>query len=99
MKLTPTKERKILREQYLAEVAHIFVDKGEDVQKIKSNAIAFPVVSEQGNEYYVKIVVSVPTGSRDGDAFDAYELADAFVFHEKQKAIKKAKAEEKKKGK
>lgn len=97
MKMTPTKERSLLREKYVGELIKVLERNGEEVLRTKSNEIAFPVVSEQGNEYFVRIVISVPTGSRDGDGYDAYNLAETYKFNLEQKAIKKAKAEEKKK--
>lgn len=97
MKMTPTKERSLLREKYVGELIKVLEQNGEEILRTKSNEIAFPIVSDNGNEYFLRIVVSVPTGSRDGDGYDAYELAEDYKHLLEQKAIKKAKAEEKKK--
>ena len=44
--------------------------------------------SEQ-NDKFIQIVVKVPTGSRDGDAFDGYSLAEDFKIKQDLKTQKK----------
>lgn len=96
--------RKVLREelklQYLTDLIKYYTDVGEDVLRIKSNEIALPVVDREGNEDFIKIVVSIPTGANKGtEPFDAYELAEEYEMKVKEKARKQAEAEEKKKKK
>ena len=66
-----------LRNKYLDLITQFLTEQGEEVLRVKSNEIAFPVVDEERNDEFVKIAISVPTGSRDdGEAFDgARELA------------------------
>ena len=96
--------RKVLREelklQYLTDLIKYFTDIGEDVLRIKSNEIALPVVDKEGNEEFIKIVVSIPTGANKGtEPFDAYELAQEYEMKLEQKARQKKEMEEKKKAK
>ena len=48
------------------------------------------VIDGEGEDSYVVFKVQVPTGSRDGDAYDAYGLAQEY---EMKQAEKKEKAE------
>ena len=98
MKITPTKERAMLREEYINILYKFLEEMDEDIQRTKSNEIAFPVVGVNDNEYYIKIVVSVPTGSRDGDGYDPYALAEEYQMKLLEKEAKRQKkANEKKK--
>ena len=93
--------RKSLREKikqlYTAELIQFFTDKEEDVLRIKSNEICFPVLDEEGNEEFVKITIAVPTGSRDdNEPFDGYGKAQEYEMKLKEKAKKAEKAAKKK---
>ena len=91
--------RKILREEIKAEfvktLAEIFTDKGEEVLRVGSNKIALPVVDREGNEDFVTITVSIPTGStKDNEPYDGYGEAESYALKlkaDKQKAEEKAK--------
>jgi hypothetical protein len=87
----------VLRNKYLDLIVQFLTEQGEDVLRVKSNEIAIPAVDEERNDKFVKIVVSVPTGSRDdGEAFDGYGMAEQYA--EKVRADEeKAKAEAEKK--
>lgn len=91
--------RKILREEIKAEfvktLTEIFIDKGEEVLRVGSNKIALPVVDREGNEDFVTITVSIPTGStKDNEPYDGYGEAESYALKlkaDKQKAEEKAK--------
>ena len=68
----------------------------EDVLRTNSNEVAIPCVDEEGNEKFVVFVVKVPTGSRDGEEYDGYAVAESYALKLKEKAEK---AEKKKKEK
>jgi hypothetical protein len=96
--------RKVLREElkmyYLTNLITHYTEAGEEVLRIKSNEIAIPVVDREGNEDFIKIVVSIPTGANKGtEPFDAYELAEEYQMKVEEKAKKQIEAEEKKKKK
>lgn len=96
-KISEAKLRAGVRDVYLAKVREHFTNDGEDVLTIANNSIAFPVTDDNGNEYFVKVVVSVPTGSRDDkEPFDGYAVAEQHKMNLEAKAAKKAKAAEEK---
>lgn len=88
-----------LRNKYLDLFVQFLTEQGEEVLQVKSNEIAIPTLDEERNDKFVKIAISVPTGSRDdGEAFDGYGMAEQYA--EKVKADEeKAKAEAEKKAK
>ena len=88
-----------LRNKYLDLFIQFLTEQGEEVLRIKSNEIAFPVVDEERNDEFIKVAISVPTGSRDdGEAFDGFGMAQQYA--DKVEADKeKAKAEAEKKAK
>ena len=52
-----------------------FEEAGEEVLITKSNEIAIPTLDSEGNEAYMVITFKVPTGSRDGEAYDGHAEA------------------------
>ena len=83
-----------LRNQYVETIVKMLADAGEEVLRVGSNEIAIPVVDAEGEDNYVVFVVKVPTGSRDGDAYDAYGLAQEYEMKQAEKKEKAAKAAE-----
>lgn len=79
-----------LRAKYIAELIAKFKD-DEDVMRTGTGEIAFPVVDEEGEDNWVVITVKIPTGSRDGDAYDGYSMAEDYSM---KTAEKEAKAKE-----
>jgi len=85
------------REYYLNAVSKFLADNmGEQVMDIASNAICFPCVIEDGDEAFIKVVISIPKGSKD-EPFDGFAEAEDWTFRKAEKAEKaKAKEAEKK---
>ena len=81
-----------LRNQYVDAVMKMLADGGEEVLRVGSNEIAIPVVDAEGEDNYVVFVVKVPSGSRDGDAYDAYGLAQEYTMKQAEKKEKAEKA-------
>ena len=70
---------------------------GEEVLRVGNGAISYPVVDAEGNEKFIKITFSVPTGSRaDNEPYDGYAEAEDYKFKTEQAAIKKAENDRKK---
>ena len=92
------KERNALRDAYTAKVEQMFAEH-EDVLRVASNRIAFPVVDAAGGEWFVTITVAIPTGERNGDVYDGYGEAEAYKLKCANKAFAKAEREKNKKGK
>lgn len=91
------KTAKVLNEEikvrFLEGVSEHLTQCGEEVLRTGSNEIALPVVDEAGNEKWLVLTFKVPTGSRDGDAYDGYSMAEDYQM---KCAEKVAKAEAKK---
>ena len=69
-----------LRNKYLDLFIQFLTEQGEEVLRIKSNEIAFPVLDEERNDEFIKVAISVPTGSRDdGEAFDGFGMARQYA--------------------
>lgn len=96
MALTRKVERELLKDKYLAKVIEVFsVD--EEVLRVKSNEIAFPVVGEEGNEDFIVITVKIPTGANKGtEPYDGYAMAEEYEMKLKEKKEKEREKEEKK---
>ena len=98
------KTAKVLNEEikvrFLDGVAEHLTQVGEEVLRTGSNEIALPVLDEDGNEKWLVLTFKVPTGSRDGDAYDGYSMAEDYKMKLQEKAEKaKAKAEKAEKDK
>ena len=89
-----------IKVRFLDGVAEHLTQVGEEVLRVGSNEIALPVVDEDGNEKWLVVTFKVPTGSRDGDAYDGYSMAEDYKMKQVEKAEKaKAKAEKAEKDK
>lgn len=87
-----------LRAKYLKLVSDFLASNDEEVLVTGSNEICLPCVDEEGNDEFMVITFKVPTGSRDGDAYNGYELAEDYALkckakEEKAKETAKKKAE------
>lgn len=89
-----------LRAKYLAQLIEKFKD-DEDVLRTGTGEIAFPVVDEEGEDNWVIISVKIPVGSRDGEVYDGYSMAEDYTMKvaakeekAKEAAAKKAKKAE-----
>ena len=85
-----------LRAKYIKRVSKFLADAGEEVLVTGSNEIALPCVDSEGNDEFIVITFKVPTGSRDGDAYDGYSMAEDFKMKSAEKAEKARIAAEKK---
>ena len=84
-----------IKARFLAGVSEHLEQVGEEVLRVGSNEIALPVVDEDGNEKWMVITFKVPTGSRDGDAYDGYSMAEDYQMKQTEKRAKaEAKAKE-----
>lgn len=78
-----------VRALYLARV-HKCLSQEDEVLVVGSNELAVPVVDTDGNEKWVVLTVKVPNGSRDGDAYDGYAMAQDYAMRMQAKADKAA---------
>lgn len=77
-----------IRTKYMKKIAKVLEEAGEEVLQIATNSLAIPTLDSQKNEKWLKIVLSVPTGSRDGEPFDGYAEQEDFNFKEETKKKK-----------
>ena len=84
-----------LREKYLKKISAL-LEKDEEVLQINSNEIAIPCLDSAQNEKFIQVVIKIPTGSRDGEPFDGYAMAEDYQLKLKLKEEKKKKQEEEK---
>ena len=98
------KTTKVLNDEikirFLEGVSEHLTNAGEEVLRTGSNEIALPVLDEDGNEKWLVLTFKVPTGSREGDAYDGYSMAEDYQMKCAEKVAKtKAKAEKAEKDK
>ena len=67
----------------------------DEVLVVGANELAVPVVDTDGNEKWIGVSVKVPTGTREGDSYDGYAMAEDFRIRQKNKAEKAAERERK----
>ena len=67
----------------------------DEVLVVGANELAVPVVDADGNEKWIVLTIKVPTGSRDGDAYDGYAMAEDYRMRQAAKAEKAAERERK----
>ena len=86
-----------LRVRYMTAVKAFLEAQGDEVLRTNSNEFALPCVDEEGNEEFIVLTFKVPTGSRDGDAYDGYSVKEDYEMKVAEKAAraeaKAAKAE------
>ncbi|MDV3429537.1 MAG: hypothetical protein LIR50_21355 [Bacillota bacterium] len=85
-----------LREVYLSKLVEMFSNDGEEVLRTGSNEIALPVCDEENNDKFVVLTVKVPTGSREGDLYDGYSMAEDYKMKLAEKAEKNKEAAKRK---
>ena len=88
-----------IKAKYFDKIWNFLEELGEEVIKVKSNEIAFPIVDSEGGEKSVVVVIKVPTGANKGtEPYDPYAMGEEYELKEKAKKDKaeklaKAKAE------
>ena len=85
-----------LRKSYMDKITAFLADQGEEVLVTGSNEIALPCVDSEGNDEFIVLTFKVPTGSRDGDPYDGYSIAEDFKMKSAEKAEKAKIAAERK---
>ena len=74
---------------------HTSLSQEDEVLVVGANELAVPVVDTDGNEKWIVLTIKVPTGSRDGDAYDGYAMAEDYQLKLANKAAKAAEKERK----
>lgn len=85
-----------IKSNYYEMVRALFASKDMEVLRVGSAEMALPVLDANGDEEWLVVTFKVPTGSRDGDAYDGYALAQEYEMKQKAKAEKAKEVAEKK---
>ena len=88
-----------IKAKYLEDLIFYFEEGDEDVLRVGSNEIAFPIVDENGDEHFLVVTLKIPTGTRDGDPYDGYGLAEDYQMKQEEKKRKAVEAQKKKEAK
>ena len=88
--------RDALRNSYLEKLTDFLRSNGEEVLITGTNEFALPCVDSEGNDEFIVLTVKVPTGSRDGEPYDGYSMAEDFTMKQAEKARKAEEAAAKK---
>lgn len=84
-----------LRAQWFDNLKNFLESQGEEVLQTASNEFAIPVVDAEGGEHFIVVTVKIPTGSRDGDAYDGYAAAQDYTMKCEERKTKAAEKERK----
>jgi hypothetical protein len=77
-----------IKVRFLENVSEHLESVGEEVLRVGSNELALPVVDVDGNERWLVVTFKVPTGSRDGEAYDGYSMKEDYEMKLAEKAAK-----------
>lgn len=80
-----------LRARYMEMLRKTLEEAGEEILVTASNELSVPCLDEAGNEEWLVLTFKVPTGSRDGEAYDGYTAAQMYA---EKVADREAKAKE-----
>ena len=69
-----------LRNRYMTAVREFLTQAGEEVLETNSNEFAIPCVDEKGNDEFIVVSFKIPVGSRDGDPYDGYSMAEDYAM-------------------
>lgn len=84
--------REALKSRYMSGIIEHLENCGEEVLRTASNEVAIPCVDDDGNDEWLVLTFKVPTGSRDGEPYDGYSVAEDYEIKQKNKAEKAEKA-------
>ena len=85
-----------VRESIMEKVKELFDKMDYDVLRTGSQELCLPIIGEDNEEGYLVITFKVPKGSRDGDIYDGYVMAEDYKMRCEAKAEKKKEADKRK---
>lgn len=89
--------RENLKKEYVELLSEYLNGIGEEVLRVGSNELAFPVTDTEGNEDFIVLVVKIPTGANKGaEPYDGYAMAEDYELKLKNKEEKAKKTAEEK---
>ena len=87
--------REAIKEEWRDFIEEVVQRRGDETLRTASNEIAVPVVDAEGGEHFVVLTIKIPTGSRDGDAYDGYAAAEDYTMKCETKRAKALERERK----
>ena len=91
-----TQLRAEVKENYIGKIWELLKD-SEELLRVGSNEIAFPIVDSEGNEDFIVLKVTIPIGANKGtEPYDGYAMAEDYKMKCEAKAEKKKEADKKK---
>ena len=87
--------REGIKEEWRDFLEEVIQRRGDETLRTASNEIAVPVVDCEGGEHFIVLTIKIPTGSRDGEAYDGYAAAEDYTMRCNAKAVKQAEKERK----
>lgn len=97
-KMTEKMARDITRQGFVDALMAFYEDAGEQVLQTKSNEFCFPILDELGNEQFLRVTMSIPTGTKD-EPYDGFAEAESYRLKVHEKAEKAAKVRAEKEAK
>lgn len=86
-----TQLRAEVKETYVGKIWDLLKEE-EELLRVGSNEIAFPIVDSEGNEDFIVLKITIPTGANKGtEPYDGYAMAEDYAIKVKTKAETKAK--------
>ena len=85
-----------VRESIMEKVKELFDKMDYDVLRTGSQELCLPIIGEDNEEGYLVTTCKVPKGSRDGDIYDGYVMAEDYKMRCEAKAEKKKEADKRK---
>ena len=85
-----------VRKSVMEKVEELFEKMEYDVLHTGSQELCIPIIGEDNEEGYLVVTFKVPKGSRDGDIYDGYSMAEDYKMKCEAKAEKKKEADKKK---
>lgn len=80
-----------VRNDIMQSVKDLLVSQKHEVLTTGSQEYCLPITNSDGDEAYLVITFKIPKGSRDGDEYDGYSMAQDYEIKCKEKAEKAAK--------
>ncbi len=85
-----------VREEIMEKVKELMTECEYEVLRTGSQELCFPIVGKDDEEGYLVMTFKVPKGSRDGEPYDGYSMAEDYKMHLEEKSRKAEEAKQKK---
>ena len=80
-----------VRNEIMQSVKDLLISQEHEVLITGSQEYCLPITNNDGDEAYLVITFKIPKGSRDGDEYDGYAMAQEYEIKCKDKAERAAK--------